>query len=481
MSEQYSFNTFNPLKNKLNQDIYSSESIKELDKKLAHVPQAAKVLSNTPTLKISRLLKEIKSELIKNKHEIARYYYAESGLDETRFQKEFSRTLFQLEHFSDYIVSSDWQNRSDYKDSINEKIFVKQKIPIGPVLVMGASNFPLAYSTIGGDSVAALAAGCPVIVKAHPYHVGTSLEVMKAIEKAIETLTFPKGTFTHVIDEGFEIAGYLAKHSVVKGIGFTGSISGGESIIKLVHARNHPIPVFTEMGSLNPIFILNSYDFKKSADLAKQLAHSVCNDRGQFCTKPGIIFIPKTNNGTKLSEQLKDEITAFKSGPMLHPNIKENFERAVSKIKEIKSPAQFHESEITKEFHVQNSLLIIDESHLDSYSLLKTEIFGPFTTVVLYDNVTQLLKQLMTLNGQLSCSIYSQQNKELSSDQALLNLAIEKAGRVVLNNVPTGVEVSKAMHHGGPYPASSDSRFTAVGSDSIHRFVRYVTIQKNII
>ena len=478
MSSDFFFKTFNPSQNRLNDQCYVPDKIDQVETKLVLAKKASKILSQIKEKEISTFFKEIKSELLQGKRRINKLYCAESGLDNSRFEAEFNRTLEQLDHFSDYILSPEWKNNSQIKIEKGEKSFKKRKIPIGPILILGASNFPLAYSTIGGDSVAALAAKCPVIVKAHPYHVGTSIEVMKAIFRAIKKTSFPKGTVTHIIDDGFTLAEYLTKHDTVKGIGFTGSLSGGTAIMDFAQSRKIPIPVFAEMGSTNPVIIFEENQIEKAAIIANKIAFSVCNDRGQFCTKPGLIFIPKTDYGQNLCSLLKNHITSYKSGPMLHPDIKDRYNRLISKIKE--ASYKVHESVLKKSFHVSNTLAIIDQNDFKTDPIIQSEIFGPYTTIVMYDNTRIIEEYLQDCTGQLTCSIFSNINN-LRMYQHILDSALNKVGRLILNDVPTGVVVSKAMQHGGPYPASSDSRFTAVGSSSIFRFLRDVTIQENII
>lgn len=477
MSLKNSFKTFNPLKNSFNESVYISDTITEIEKKVVLATEAAKLLSQKTYEDISKFLLEIKSQMISAKEQIKNTYLTETGLDQSRFEVEFKRTIYQLSHFSDFILSENWENSHETVEHFSGKKLIKKKVGIGPILVLGASNFPLAYSTIGGDSVAALAAKCPVILKAHPYHTGTSMEVYKAICTAIDNCGFPNGTFTHVLDSGYEIATFLAQHKEIKGIGFTGSQSGGEAIINLVKSRKDEIPVFAEMGSVNPVFIL---DLKESRinDLAKKLADSVCNDRGQFCTKPGVLFIPNNKIGNILSVELKNNIIHYETGPMLHPLIRENFEAETSSIKNIMGDLMFFESEKKAEFHVSNKVVIISENEFNKIEIFRKEIFGPYTTIVMYEN--DPIDNLDLFDGQLTCSIFSEKINELIQNEPIYHLAIQKAGRVVIDDVPTGVSVSKNMHHGGPYPASSDSRFTAVGSDSINRFLRDVTIQQNL-
>lgn len=476
-----SFKTFNPLKNQYNKENYYSSSIQEINQKLQEAREAASFLASKSMIEISSLLQSIKQHLIDAKATIKLVYCEESGLTEHRFEIEFKRTLFQLNHFAEHLLSDDWNSFCTTEEREQDKLLIKSKKPLGPILVMGASNFPLAYSTIGGDSVAALAAKCPVIVKAHPYHAGTSSAIFEVVKKAIKAMSFPSGTFTHVLDDGHEVASYLAKHEEIKGIAFTGSIKGGESMVQYANSRKNPIPVFAEMGSVNPVFFLDDIPEKEIEFTAAKLVHSICNDRGQFCTKPGILFIKKTASGNMLTESIKDQLLKFSDGPMLHPDIKSNFEAKITEIRNLKGESEFYQGKCREDFFVKNSLLIVDEKFFQSTSALQKEIFGPFCSIVQYESISSLRAYFCTMEGQLTCSIFSA-NPEGSTDKTLLlDLAIQKAGRIILNDVPTGVTVSKAMHHGGPYPASSDSRFTAVGSDSIKRFLRDVTIQKKCI
>jgi 2,5-dioxopentanoate dehydrogenase len=477
MSEQHSFKTFNPLKNSFNSKQFYSDTPLELEKKIQLAVAAEKVLSETSYEDISFFLLEIKSELITKKNKISSAYLEETGLNKSRFDVEFERTLFQLDIFAKYISSPEWKKRCHQNEQIGSKLITKKKLPIGPIMVMGASNFPLAYSTIGGDSVAALAARCPVVLKSHPYHLRTSLEVFDAIATAMSTCNIHQGTFTHVVDQGHEHAAYIAKHESIKGIGFTGSQLGGEAIMEHVNSRQYPIPVFAEMGSVNPVFILDTRNLSLT-DLAKRITRSVCNDRGQFCTKPGVIFIPNSDEGKDLCALLKKNISSYESGVMLHPNMREQFELKTSAIE--KNNSELIRGEKKENHHVSNCALIIHENDYKGQSLLTTEVFGPFVSLVLYNDYNGLENHLNDLKGQLTCSFFSGENTNHLPNDPLIQLALKKVGRVVFNDVPTGVTVCKAMQHGGPYPASSDSRFTAVGTDSMYRFIRDVTIQQNV-
>ena len=475
---QRTFRTFNPTKNTFNTHNFSVHTEEQVKVLLHNAMEAQVILDQESDEKISGFLLVIKEKLTEVFEELKIIYCQESGLGETRFKREFERTIGQLVLFSNYLKSKAYQSETVFKEEIADKIYTKKKIGIGPVLILGASNFPLAYSTIGGDSVAALASKNPIIVKAHPFHVGTSSLVAKIIDAAVLETGLPIGTFSHVIDDGFELATYLASHDAIKAIGFTGSQKGGEALLKLSGKRKSPIPVFAEMGSSNPVIILNSYLNEGDPSLAKKIAASVCTDAGQFCTKPGMLFIPKNISGIKLSEEIKEEILNFPDHPMLHPNIQTNFEKSVERIERSFGEATFSQQEDqlqgTKQIP-KKSILITSIDSLSAHSFLEEEVFGPHLSIFYFREVSELTIALKQLRGQLTFSVFSSKKEPLL--QSLTHIGTSLAGRVLFNDLPTGVAVCASMHHGGPYPASSDSRFTAVGTDSIKRFQRSVTIQ----
>ena len=476
---QRDFCTFNPKNNTFNTQRYTCHSIDEVDQMISGASTAYHLLADKTNREIHDLLLLIKQNLISIKEDIASVYSKESGLSIERFETEFKRTIFQLELFSKYIISEDYISTINREQILNKKRLEKRIIGIGPVLVLGASNFPLAYSTIGGDSVAALTAKNPVIVKAHPFHVGTSTLVASAVQKAINLLEFPEYTFSHVIDDGYELATYLAKHNEIKAIGFTGSQKGGEAFLKISNVRNFPIPVFAEMGSSNPVVLLESALKEDIEILIEKIANSICNDSGQFCTKPGLFFIPNNDETAYFIEQLKESIFKFQAQPMLHPSIKEEFEKKTSRLNETFGRKSFFQSKQsnTCAHYPKKSMLYTTCASLFTFPFLQEEIFGPHTTIFSYSNHKELIHTLHELNGQLTFSIFGSKEKDGTILDKLISVATYKAGRIIFNDLPTGVEVCAAMQHGGPYPASSDSRFTAVGTDSIARFQRSVTFQ----
>ena len=472
------FCTFNPRKNSFNTERYTCHTIEEVDDMIESASSAYPVIASKTNQEINKLLRLIKEKLYSLKAKIASAYLKETGLTKERFDTEFNRTIFQLELFSNHIIAPEYISTLNQTKKLNNKILTKKKIGIGPVLVLGASNFPLAYSTIGGDSVAALAAKNPVLVKSHPFHVGTSSVVFSAIQDAIYELNFPKGTFAHVIDDGYELGTYIANHIAVKAIGFTGSQNGGEAFLKIAGKRKFPIPVFAEMGSSNPVVLLESAFRKDRKILIDKITNSVCTDSGQFCTKPGLFFIPK-NETDEFVGQLKQSIFSFRAEPMLHPNILKEFEKKTARLLETFGTKRFFRSRasIAPKYFPKKSVLHLASDLILEFPFLQEEIFGPHTSVFSYSNHEELINILNGLNGQLTFSIFGSKEKDGPIIEQLISVGTQKAGRVILNDLPTGVEVSSAMQHGGPYPASSDSRYTAVGTDSIARFQRSVTFQ----
>ena len=427
---------------------------------------------NTAPQLRAELLLRIASFLESDKTAIQKIYCQESGLSIARFETEFGRLTHSISLFAAHIQKCTWEKQNVL--SAENKTLLKKRIALGPVLVLGSSNFPLAYSTMGGDTVAALAAGCCVVVKAHPMHVGTSIAVSSCIERALQELQLPRTIFSHVLDNTFHWANTFAGHPQIKAIGFTGSIKGGRALMDLAAQRPNPIPVFAEMGSLNPVVICSDIDTAQIEIIAQQLARSICTDAGQFCTKPGLLLVAQQHFET-FKKALLNALTAQVAAPMLHPDIFQKFEARKRQVFQIKG--------VTKYQSHQNAIGILGrwglaqaelELLLKEPSLLE-EVFGPFAVLSAFENEAQLESLFDQINGQLTTSVFT--NNPALLNHIMSDFIQEKVGRVILNSVPTGVSVVEAMHHGGTYPASSDARFTAVGPDSILRFTKEVSWQ----
>ena len=399
-----------------------------------------------------------------------------------RDRGERARTVFQLHSFADLVAEGSWVDAT-IDTSITDRTpapkpdLRKINIPLGPVVVFGASNFPLAYSTAGGDTAAALAAGCPVIVKSHPMHAGTGELVASAIIKAAEKTGMPNGIFSNLNSSGIQVGVDLVQHSKIKAVGFTGSIKAGRALFDLAAKRDEPIPVFAEMGSVNPVIILPEALQKKGKELAKTYAGSITLGTGQFCTNPGLILGVKSEELSAFIQDLGKEILQIHPSVMLHPNIIGAYE--ANKAEAISQPnlevVTEYNGEVQPNFAKQMITTVEGKAFLKN-TRLHQEVFGPFSMVIQCENIHQLEEIISSLEGQLTGTIIAETN-EIEIHSKIIATLQNRVGRIIYNGVPTGVEVSPSMVHGGPYPSSTDSRFTAVGIHSIKRWVRPFSFQ----
>jgi 2,5-dioxopentanoate dehydrogenase len=393
----------------------------------------------------------------------------ETALSADRLLGERARTVNQLKMFADRVREGSWVDaRIDTaipdRKPIPRPDLRRMLLPLGPVAVFGASNFPLAFSVAGGDTASALAAGCPVVVKPHPGHPSTSALVATAILTAAEDCRMPDGVFAMIEETSVEIGLALVRHPLMRAVGFTGSTRAGRALYDAANSRPEPIPVFAEMGSLNPIFVLPAALEKRWEKIASGLTGSVSLGTGQFCTKPGLVFGQESAAFSQFSSRLGDELSRVPQGRMLNGTILKRFEDSVSKAKDyIKAEGGAY-------------LLVTDGKQFSEERLLHEEIFGPATLLVNCENSDELIELAGKLDGQLTATIHAEPGDEALSDR-LLRVLQDKAGRIVWNGYPTGVEVCPAMHHGGPYPATTDSRFTSVGTAAIQRFARPLCFQ----
>ncbi|PHQ57693.1 MAG: aldehyde dehydrogenase (NADP(+)) [Lutibacter sp.] len=476
------FKTFNPLANIENEIVYSEASEIEIQQAVELAANAFSVFKTVSGAKKSEFLNEIANEIEGLGDELIKVYCSETGLPEGRARGERGRTVFQLRSFANLVKEGSWVEATIDTADLDRKPIPKVDIrkmlvPIGPVVVFGASNFPLAYSTAGGDTAAAFAAGCPVIIKSHPMHAGTGELVASAIIKAALTTGMPNGVFSNLNSSGIEVGVSLVKHSQVKAVGFTGSIRGGRALYNLAAQRPEPIPVFAEMGSVNPVVILPSAIKNNENNWAKTYAGSITLGAGQFCTNPGLILGIKGGDLTNFIQILSDEIIKIEPTCMLHPAIIGAYENNKTKMQEqdgLKTTASLNK-DVADNYGKQTITTVEGTTFLNN-TALHQEVFGPFSMVVQCENMQQLSAIISKLEGQLTGTILAD-NNELENYPSLVSALQNRVGRIIFNGVPTGVEVCPAMVHGGPYPASTDSRFTAVGINSIKRWVRPFSFQ----
>lgn len=476
------FKTFNPKKNTENPQLFYEATLDEINQTVHLAQQAFQTYRNIDAHLKSNFLTTIADELLNLGDTLIHLVMQETGLSYERVLNERTRTITQLHQFADLLTEGSWVEASidiaQPQRLPNPKPDLrKMLIPIGPVVVFGASNFPLAYSTAGGDTVSALAAGCPVIVKSHPMHAGVSEIVASAIIKAAQKTGMPNGVFSNLNSSGFEVGMQLVQHPSIKAVGFTGSISGGRALFDMANQRAEPIPVFAEMGSINPVVILPKALQNNSQEIAKTYAQSITLGSGQFCTNPGLLLAIKSEALDIFIQYLADEILKTEPHCMLHPSMVHNFESNKLKIREltgVKTVVSY--DSILKKNEGRPLIVSVDGATFLKKPLLHQEVFGPFSMVVQCKNVDELESILLQLEGQLTGALMADET-ELSNYQNIIDALQNRVGRMIFNGVPTGVEVCPSMQHGGPYPASTDSRFTAVGIHSIKRWVRPFTYQ----
>ncbi|MEE9361295.1 MAG: aldehyde dehydrogenase (NADP(+)) [Cellulophaga sp.] len=476
------FKTFDPIQNKENAYIFSESSNEDIEEAVALASEAFLTYKNTSGKQKSDFLNVIADEILALGDDLITIYTKESGLPEGRGIGERGRTIGQLRTFANLVNEGSWVEASidtaqPNREPLPKVDIRKMLIPIGPVVVFGASNFPLAFSTAGGDTASALASGCPVIVKSHPLHAGTGELVASAIIKAAKKTGMPNGVFSNLNSNGIEQGIQLVQHSSVKCVVFTGSFKGGKALFDIANSRPEPIPVFAEMGSINPIILLPKTLETNAEKTADSLAGSITLGAGQFCTNPGLILGIKSASLDKCFASLATKLETIDASCMLHPNIEKSFhtiQKEVLSQKEITLLTSINKTESPN--HAAPQLATVSGKTFLENSKLHQEVFGPFSLVVQCENIDELLLIVKELEGQLTVTLIGD-TKEIQAHPTLLNHLIEKAGRVLFNGMPTGVEVCPSMQHGGPFPATTDSRFTSVGTGAIKRFVRPLSFQ----
>lgn len=432
----------------------------------------------------AKFLRSIGEEILALGEVLIERACAESGLPVGRITGERARTIGQLNLFADLVAEGSWveaiiDNAQPDRQPAGRPDIRRMLVAMGPVVVFGASNFPLAFSVAGGDTASALAAGCPVVVKAHAAHPGTSALVAAAIQKAAKATGMPAGVFSMLYDDGYEIGALLVKHPKTKAVTFTGSFKGGMALIQIAADRPVPIPVFAEMGSINPVLLLPLALENRAEEIATQYAASITMGAGQFCTNPGLLLGINSPALTRFKTALAEKIAAVSSATMLTEGIYRNYMSRATAVLEEDHVALLAQSTPQNLAASNQALATVGEVTAQQFlknPTLKEEIFGPWSLLVTAQDAAELEAVLDYVGGQLTLSVMAEE-AELTTYSALLNKAEDITGRILLNGVPTGVEVCAAMQHGGPYPATNDSRFSSVGTTAIRRFVRPLSWQ----
>jgi 2,5-dioxopentanoate dehydrogenase len=417
-----------------------------------------------------------------HKQELAERAHLETALPMPRLLGEVGRTSNQLRLFAGLVEEGSWVHaridpalpdrqplpRADIRSMLR---------PLGPVVVFGASNFPLAFSVAGGDTASALAAGCPVIVKAHSAHPGTSEIAAEIVTSAVAAEGLHPGVFSVLYGSGIDVGAALVKHPLVCAMAFTGSLNAGRTLMDLCAARRVPIPCFTEMSSGNPVFVLPGALRKDAFTLARGLFGSFTLGGGQFCTKPGIVFLPDSEEAADFELELTGQVDLSEASTLLTAGIAREYSRATqAREAEAFLAANSREPHSPSKFAARAKVFKTSVDKLLANPALAEEIFGPDTLLIQCKNPKDYLAAARALDGHLTATLLGDE-EDLAANRELIQVLEEKAGRLIFNGFPTGVEVTHAMVHGGPYPSTSDPRFTSVGTLAIYRFARPVCFQ----
>ena len=477
-----SFRAFNPETGQALETEFFKATKSELEEAMAKAVEAFKKFKNMDWSKRAAFLRAIADEMEALGDTLVERASAETGLPAARIIGERGRTTGQLRMFADHIEEGAWVEATidtaiPDRSPVPKPDLRKMMVPLGPVVVFGASNFPLAYSVAGGDTAAALAAGCPVLVKAHPGHPGTSSLVGQAIVRAAKDTGMPDGVFSLLYDGGFEVGEALVGHPSTAAVGFTGSLTGGRALYDIAARRKNPIPVFAEMGSTNPSILLPEALNSRVDQVATDYAGSITLGVGQFCTNPGLILGIKSSGLDNFINLLGEKIVESQPGTMLHAGISSAYAEKKSTMVGNDGVVLVSEASVSGEA-TQGRPAVAKASgraFIDNPALHE-EVFGPFSLVIECADEAELAQAIAKLNGQLTATLIADE-ADLKDSELIVNALREKTGRLIFNGVPTGVEVCPSMQHGGPYPATTDSRFTAVGIHSIRRFIRPLSFQ----
>ncbi len=407
----------------------------------------------------------------------------ETGLPQARLEGERGRTVGQLKMLAALIKNGAWNEPGIDKPMPERKPIPKPdlrliQIPIGPVGIFGASNFPLAFSVAGGDTASALAAGCTVVVKGHPAHPGTSELTGQAVQSAIKKSGMPEGAFSLIQGTSNDVGAAIAKHHLIKAVAFTGSFQGGKALFDIAASRKEPIPVFAEMGSSNPVFILPGALESNTQGLGEAFFGSLMLGVGQFCTNPGLVIGVKSEGLSSFIETVKKLISGSKSGTMLHMGIKSAYDKKIAQLKSTSSVNLAAQGTYSSDGACQGvaSLLTTDCKTFLEYAELEDEVFGPAAIVVECDDNDEMSAIARKLDGQLTATLHGREG-EFAAYSDLVTVLERKVGRIVFNGFPTGVDVCPSMNHGGVFPATTNSGSTSVGTGAIKRFLRPVCYQ----
>ena len=476
---EQTFTSVNPRGKTAGKVRFHNATQSEIDRAVQAASAAFQETRRYPASKLANFLDEAARQIEALGDDLLNTADMETGLGIPRLTGERARTTGQLRAFAAFLREGSYR-RAIINTATPEQPSIRQmQFPIGPVAVFAASNFPFAFAVAGGDTASALAAGCPVIVKAHPGHPATSEIFAQAIRRAAETQGFPAGIFSMIQGNAIEVGQWLAQHDGIEAIGFTGSLRAGRAIYDSAARRPRPIPVYAEMGSVNPVVITQSALAKRAESIADGLAASVMLGSGQFCTNPGLILLEDSQASRAFMQAVTDKMSAAPAGVLLNAAIQSGLEFTVSQTKanpDINVLAGGEPMADSDFYCYHNTVMQTSAAAFRVDDRLQAEHFGPVTLFVLCQDIADLRDTVNVLEGSLTATIHAEAS-EKDEIGDLLHQLREKAGRLIWNGFPTGVAVVRSMQHGGPYPATTAPATTSVGMNAIYRFMRPVAFQ----
>ncbi|HEX4749251.1 MAG TPA: aldehyde dehydrogenase (NADP(+)) [Bryobacteraceae bacterium] len=478
-----SFTAIDPRTGQALDRVFHEATAEEIDRAVNLAAEAADVLRNLSAEDVAKFLLAIRDEIIAAGDMLLERADQETALGIDRLRGERDRTTNQIKMFADLVSEGSWvdariETALPDRKPLPKPDLRRMLIPIGPVAVFGASNFPLAFSVAGGDTASAFAAGNPVVTKAHPAHPGTSDIVAEAIIRAVKSNGLPEGTFSILHGRKPAVSIGLVTHPKLKAVGFTGSLRAGRALFDAAAKRPEPIPVYAEMGSVNPVFILPGAMQANPDGLADGLFRSVTMGVGQFCTSPGLVFGVEGDSMKGFEKKLIENFEQGAPATMLNGPIAKGYAEKFQEFTDVRGVKTFPAKKAASTGRTEGApgVFAVEGETWSESDKLREEIFGPATVVVHCGSREELLKAAHKLDGTLTATIHGSE-EDLRSYRELIDVLRTKAGRLIFNGYPTGVEVCQAMNHGGPYPATTDAKFTSVGTTAIYRFVRPVCYQ----
>ena len=478
------FHGVNPATRAELEPAYHEATEQEVDRAARLAAEAFDDFRSRPPEQRARLLDAIAAEIEKLGDALVERANGETALGVPRLTGERTRTANQLRMFARMLEEGSWvQARIDRalpdRKPLPRPDLRRMLVPVGPIVSFAASNFPLAISVAGNDTASGLAAGCPMIVKAHPAHPGTSELVAAAVARAVRDTGMPPGTFSLLHGRRHELGAALVRHPLVKAVGFTGSLRAGRALFDAANARPEPIPVFAEMGSVNPVFILPGAMKQRGRQIAEGLKNSVTLGVGQFCTNPGMVVGLEGDSTRSFVDALSELISAAAPGTMLYDGIRRAYLDGVQSFAStpgVKVAARSKVDADASRTEAAPTVFTTTADTLRAHGRLAEELFGPSTLVVTGRSKRELEDVARNLHGHLTATVHGTP-EDLQEHRDLVAILQTKVGRLIFNGFPTGIEPCNAVHHGGPYPATTDARTTSIGTPAVERFVRPICYQ----